>query len=177
MAFVPKEWKDRLVEFAGRRKLTNVSTGEEMIVDVVRNEGTVSQEGDAFSAANMSDLEQRVADEFNNINTNLSDALKWKLIGTANGSNEILADYKNYNELHVVVEAPLSGTTRQANITILAETLDKNSKIITASGGGAITTQSVSCILEGSQNRIKCASYYFAGNNILSSSTVKIYGR
>ena len=70
MAFVPKEWKDRLVEFAGRRKLTNVSTGEEMIVDVARNEGTVSQEGDAFSAANMSDLEQRVADEFNNINTN-----------------------------------------------------------------------------------------------------------
>lgn len=71
MAFVPKEWKDRLVEFAGRRKLTNVSTGEEIIVDVVRNEGTVSQEGDAFSGANMSDLEQRVADEFNNINTNL----------------------------------------------------------------------------------------------------------
>lgn len=71
MEFVPKEWKDRLVEFAGRRKLTNVETGEEIIVDVARNEGAVSQEGDAFSAENMNDLEQRVADEFNQINSDL----------------------------------------------------------------------------------------------------------
>ena len=86
MAFVPKEWKDRLVEFAGRRKLTNVSTGEEMIVDVARNEGTVSQEGDAFSAANMSDLEQRVADEFNNINTNLSSVKNYSTEETVVGT-------------------------------------------------------------------------------------------
>ena len=72
MSFVTKEWKDRLAEFAGRRKLTNVSTGEETTVDVSRAEGEVSQAGDAFSAANMNDLEQRVADEFNNINTNLT---------------------------------------------------------------------------------------------------------
>lgn len=72
MAFVPKEWKDRLVEFAGRRKLTNVATGEEIIFDVARNEGAVSQEGDAFSAENMNDLEQRVADEFTQINSDLS---------------------------------------------------------------------------------------------------------
>ena len=72
MAFVPKEWKDRLVEFAGRRKLTNVSTGEETIVDVARNEGTVSQEGDAFSAANMNDLEQRIKDGFDKVDTKLT---------------------------------------------------------------------------------------------------------
>lgn len=71
MAFVPKEWKDRLVEFAGRRKLTNVSTGEEIIVDVARNEGTVSQEGDAFSAANMNNLEQRIKDGFDKVDTNI----------------------------------------------------------------------------------------------------------
>ncbi|MBE5846247.1 MAG: hypothetical protein E7300_01045 [Lachnospiraceae bacterium] len=72
MAFITKEWKDRIVEYAGRRKLVNVSDQSEMIVDVTRNEGTVSQAGDAFSAANMNDLEQRVADEFSTISENLN---------------------------------------------------------------------------------------------------------
>lgn len=68
MAFAKKTWKARLVEFAGRRALKNVSTEETTIYDVTRNEGTVSQEGDAFSAANMNDLENRIESEFNNLN-------------------------------------------------------------------------------------------------------------
>ena len=84
MSFVTKEWKDRLAEFAGRRKLTNVSTGEETTVDVSRAEGEVSQAGDAFSAANMNDLEQRIKDGFDKVDTNL----------TAN-SNQFYFDYKD----------------------------------------------------------------------------------
>lgn len=72
MAFITKEWKDRIVEYAGRRRLTNVSTQAQEIVDVERAEGTVSQAGDAFSAANMNDLEQRISDEFTAVNENLS---------------------------------------------------------------------------------------------------------
>lgn len=68
MAFAKKTWKARLVEFAGRRALKNVSTEETVIYDVTRNEGTVSQAGDAFSAANMNDLENRIESEFNNLN-------------------------------------------------------------------------------------------------------------
>lgn len=66
MAFKKKTWKNRLVEFAGRRTLKRVSGSADstLVVDVSRNEGTVSQEGDAFSAANMNDLEQRIADGF-----------------------------------------------------------------------------------------------------------------
>lgn len=62
MAFVKKEWKDRFTEFAGRRRLTDVETGAETVVDVERDEGLVSQAGDAFSAVNMNDLEQRIYD-------------------------------------------------------------------------------------------------------------------
>lgn len=67
MAFIKKEWKDRLVEFAGRRKLTRVagSIDNQIVVDVTREEGAVSQQGDAFSEANMNDLEQRIEDGFN----------------------------------------------------------------------------------------------------------------
>lgn len=62
MPFTRKTWVDRLVEFAGRRKLTDVTTQTVQTVDVARDEGNVSQEGTAFSAANMNDLEQRIAD-------------------------------------------------------------------------------------------------------------------
>lgn len=62
--FTAKEWKNRLVEFAGRRNLKNVSTNETTVYDVTRNEGQVSQEGDSFSATTMNDLEQRISDAF-----------------------------------------------------------------------------------------------------------------
>lgn len=71
MAFVTKTWKDRMVEYAGRRKLKNVATGEEVLMDVSRSEGTVSQAGDAFSAANMNNLEQRIKKEFDTVNSSL----------------------------------------------------------------------------------------------------------
>lgn len=64
MAFKKKTWIDRMVEFAGRRKITNVSTSAAQIIDVERAEGAVSQEGDAFSAENMNDLEKRISDAF-----------------------------------------------------------------------------------------------------------------
>lgn len=72
MAFVTKTWKDRLVEYAGRRKLKNVATGEEILMDVSRSEGTVNQAGDAFSAANMNNLEQRIKTEFDSVNSSLT---------------------------------------------------------------------------------------------------------
>ena len=71
MAFVTKTWTDRLVEYAGRRKLKNVATGEEVLMDVSRSEGTVSRAGDAFSAANMNNLEQRIKKEFDTVNSSL----------------------------------------------------------------------------------------------------------
>ena len=59
--FVKKTWTDRVTEYPTRRTLTK-EDGTTEIVTVARNEGTVSAEGDAFSAANMNDLERRIAD-------------------------------------------------------------------------------------------------------------------
>lgn len=64
MAFVKKTWKSRLAEHPNRRVLTDVSSGTQTTVDVSRQEGTVSQQGDAFSAANMNDLENRIEAAF-----------------------------------------------------------------------------------------------------------------
>lgn len=72
MTFVKKTWTDRIAEYITRRKLTNVSTGATEIVTVERSEGEISQEGDAFSATNMNDLEQRIADEFSELNSSIT---------------------------------------------------------------------------------------------------------
>ena len=65
MSFVKKEWKDRVSEYPTRRKLIK-SDGSAEIVTVERSEGTVSVEGDAYSAETMNDLEERIAEEINN---------------------------------------------------------------------------------------------------------------
>ena len=72
MAFVKKTWKKRLSEYPTRRQLT-YTNGTTAIVDVARLEGTISQEGDAFSDTNMNDLEQRVADAFTECFQSVSD--------------------------------------------------------------------------------------------------------
>lgn len=83
MAFKKKTWKDRMVEYAGRRKLTNISTNQSIICDVARSEGTVSQEGDALSSQNLNDLEQRIEDGFTEVKQT-TDTLNQNL-GNING--------------------------------------------------------------------------------------------
>ena len=61
MAFVKKTWQDRISQYPNRRSITD-SNGIVKTVTVGRDEGTVTQAGDAFSATNMNDLENRIAD-------------------------------------------------------------------------------------------------------------------
>lgn len=71
MAFVKKTWKDRIAEFPTRRRLTKEDNTSELVT-VAREEGTLSQEGDAFSAENMNDLESRIDAEFTEVNGKLN---------------------------------------------------------------------------------------------------------
>lgn len=71
MAFSKKTWLQRIVENPGRRLLTPTETTN--VYDITRNEGVVVQAGDAFSVANMNDLETRV----DNAITGIEDSLDW----------------------------------------------------------------------------------------------------
>lgn len=64
MAFNIKTWVDRVSEYPARRTLTAEGGGTTQVVTVTRSEGIVSQEGDAFNASNMNDLESRIQTEF-----------------------------------------------------------------------------------------------------------------
>ncbi len=70
--FTKKTWKDRIAEYPTRRRLTK-EDGSAELVTVAREEGTISVEGDAFSAENMNDLEKRVEDGFDEVTQSLSD--------------------------------------------------------------------------------------------------------
>ncbi len=63
MSFKKKVWKNRVAEYINRRLLT-FEDGNTKLVTVARDEGTISQEGDPFSAETMNDLENRVEEGF-----------------------------------------------------------------------------------------------------------------
>lgn len=58
MAFSKKTWKDRVSEYPNRRIINDGITTK--TVTVGRDEGNVSEAGDAFNAENMNDLEERI---------------------------------------------------------------------------------------------------------------------
>ena len=68
--WVKKIWKNRTTEFPTRRTLMK-EDGSSEIVTVTRNEGTVSEEGDAFDADTMNNLEERIDAGFAEVNGKL----------------------------------------------------------------------------------------------------------
>lgn len=71
MGFTKKTWKNRIAEYINRRLLT-MEDGSTNLVTVARDEGTISQEGDAFNAANMNDLEDRIEAGFEEVSQSLA---------------------------------------------------------------------------------------------------------
>ncbi|WP_249282270.1 hypothetical protein, partial [Ligaoa zhengdingensis] len=64
MSFTKKTWVDRQVEYPGRRKLTPTGTAD--VYDVSREEGLEVAAGDALNAANLNNLENRIAGAIGN---------------------------------------------------------------------------------------------------------------
>lgn len=99
-AWAKKVWKDRKTEYPTRRTLTKTN-GSQEIVTVARNEGNVSQEGDAFSAANMNDLEERIDAGFTAVNgkfANKIDSNRFAMSGTGS-----ISGFVKNNEVWLVI--------------------------------------------------------------------------
>jgi len=74
MAFTKKTWTDRNVEYPSRRRLVAVS-GSSDTYDVVRAEGTITQEGDKVNATNMNDLESRISNAIDATETSVNNSI------------------------------------------------------------------------------------------------------
>ena len=131
MAFLKKIWKDRISEYPTRRQLTK-ENGDVELVTVARSEGTVSQEGDAFSAENLNDLEERIGDGFGEVNSNLAKKLTENkgTIGTSPWSS------KNFNDYGSVTGSWSCGTPTDCTNCPVNET-----GVLSAFNGGTYVTQ------------------------------------
>ena len=104
MGFTKKTWKNRIAEYINRRLITK-EDGSTELVTVARDEGTISQEGDAFNAANMNDLEDRIEAEFNEVTqslTNINNSKKTYLrlvLPNIAADAKAVCDYINKNYL------------------------------------------------------------------------------
>ena len=78
MAFSLKTWVNRISEYPNRRKLTH-EDGSTELVTVARAEGHISAEGNAFSAEEMNDLENRIKGGFDEVNQSLRELNEGKL--------------------------------------------------------------------------------------------------
>lgn len=135
--FITKEWKARLVEFAGRRLLRNVANGEATTYDVSRSEGQVSQEGDAFNTKNMNDLEQRVANGFANAKTAV-DALSNDLQNKMSkyyGSATLSETNEKSVLKHLLVDVDLMGKYGNCNFSVLVNSTQFYSGTMHSDGG------------------------------------------
>lgn len=105
MGFIKKIWKDRISEFPTRRSLTKTD-GTSELVTVARSEGMISEEGDAFSAENMNDFENRVANGFSELTEKLPNpVLLWENPDPTqrfpvNGTIELSSNDYNWLEIY-----------------------------------------------------------------------------
>ena len=104
MAFSLKTWVNRISEYPNRRKLTH-EDGSTELVTVARAEGQISAEGNAFSAEEMNDLENRIKDGFDEVNqslTNVNNSKKTYLrlvLPNIAADAKAVCDYINKNYL------------------------------------------------------------------------------
>lgn len=163
MAFKKKTWSKRLVEYPNRRKLIKTD-GSTETVTVERLEGTVSQEGDAFSEENMNDLEQRIEDEFTELNSNM----EWKKL---DGGNL----YVMYNDIAVLVRAnktgiTLASQTKDTTIFTMPSTIKPNIDIFipcsVLNSSYVQTTINANIILTA--NHVQLSSGGMLNNNVIT---------
>ena len=123
MAFSKKTWKDRISQYINRRLLTD-SDGNTQQVTVTRDEGSVTEAGDAFSASNMNDLENRIEaaipvkiQDLDNVNLNTSD--NNKLLGVSVSGSDISVGAVDKNPVSVITAITNDATGISDNDTLI----------------------------------------------------------
>ena len=143
MGFTKKTWKNRIAEYINRRLLT-MEDGSTNLVTVARDEGTISQEGDAFNAANMNDLEDRIEAGFEEVSQSLTNILDFttcdKLAQTASTTDINIALDKNINDYKFIVLGCINGGRLlvPSMITVALFKIFANKHVMIGSGNSII---------------------------------------
>ena len=118
MAFNLKTWVDRISEYPTRRTLTK-EDGSTELVTVTREEGTVSQEGDAFNAETMNDLETRIAAGFDAVEESIDETNQHLANAIDDTQNIINENYKttqkSIEDLRTTTDKSIAKTNENVN--------------------------------------------------------------
>ncbi len=123
MAFIKKTWKNRTSQYPNRRQLTDES-GNVSLVTVVRSEGTVSEEGDAFDEDNMNNLEDRIEDavgKFLTVQTLETGETNLTFTDDSIDENSVITPYTS---LFGVTPTGITATTGQIVLTFDSQSSD-----------------------------------------------------
>ena len=120
MAYTKKTWKDRVSQYLNRRKLTDINTGTTQTVNVVRDEGNVTEDGDTFTAANMNDLEDRIDTAFDELTA--ADISYSAGVSVTDKLDEIVA---NANTVHSYTVSITHASLSQGNVHVNAYSVGK----------------------------------------------------
>lgn len=164
MAFTPKTWVGRSVQYPGRIRL--VPTGEDGVFDVQRAEGEITADGDLVSDAALNDLEQRILT-----------AILSKADGTGGAANNALAlggvDAQSIIDPGHIAES--NGYTKLQN-GIIIEWLKYNTPVVTANTiyGADITPTHIQNVLCAIGSVMPDTAWDFGPAAVFNLSTEKI---
>lgn len=160
--FSPKTWKQRIVEFPGRRRLDDTSTAD--VYDVSRAEGTITQEGDGFTAVNMNDLEQRINNAVNDVaglNAEEYDPKSTYKKGALRTHNNALWKAKEN------IDTPEQWTPEHWDSTTIAKELEENrdaSKVTYNNESSGLTAQTVQEAIDENAEAISALNSSYGTN-------------
>ena len=118
MAFSLKTWVNRISEYPNRRKLTH-EDGSTELVTVARAEGQISAEGNAFSAEEMNDLENRIKGGFDEVNQSLTNIPIFRC-----GRIRVSYDSPQYLKANVVFDKEMPSYDYSVTIGIDSNVID-----------------------------------------------------
>lgn len=122
MGFEKKIWTDRVSEYPTRRNLIK-SDGTSEIVTVERSEGSISAEGDAFSAANMNGLEERIAagfEDMGKLKFSYADGKYYAQYGDDESTKKLLGEIEKAKLIEALAHSNLGLTLQSAPEEIYA---------------------------------------------------------
>lgn len=172
MAFNLKTWVNRISEYPNRRKLTH-EDGSTELVTVARAEGQISAEGNAFSAEEMNDLENRIKGGFEEV----TQSLTWKNIGKFYGNVKHQMDFSKYTEYLFFINCYIVG-----NVNRIIEFEIPSDILTDVKGyfiGGAHQADYNTCYVTlGINNKeFSCEEFFINGTNYANKVGIVIYAK
>lgn len=169
--WVKKIWKNRTTEFPTRRTLMK-EDGSSEIVTVTRNEGTVSEEGDAFDADTMNNLEERIDAGFASVNGKLIEIEKisFAINKSVTTQNSKVATMYTATQRCIVI---ISAVQQIANVSP-KETTIYHSNHNTYIRNVGLTTATLCCHLEAGESVELYASANTEGINYFTARGIAI---